>query len=611
MSKGFYHSTASAEQRQTAFSASNRALPAHRCTDMAGSNTACAHESHPPGNGEVHPVITALIRQRYDLEQQDHPEQQKTKSFLRGLSDLESLLQQHHSAFQFADQIKQYRFPQYLGWLELVRVEALGCSHLAGRTRNVGELIVQGLEHALMRHGDSQPAIWFRLPLAIRQAITEAQFQAAALPTPDSGLTLSEFGKWVNDQGRFIEKGVEMLSRINAQPDPGNLDNITYSRVSLDDPIFSDANGEVDKTNPLETGQTEPNLDDVQADIVQDDDNVRDESASTDAPDPVSTLPQSPEISRFPPRETANYPIFTTQFDQVLKASQLANAIDAPLSLAQFDQDLQQHSQTIAKLSKQLQRKIFALQRKNWQFDTDQGRLDTGRLSRLVTSPMATVPLKNESEGKFKDTVISLLIDNSGSMKGEAVKLAWLSTSIIVQALERCSVKTEVLGYTTTSQENNRAYLEWVNCGKPENPGRLNGVRHIIYKEAGETYRRIKRSLGTMLQESLLQENIDGEALWWAYQRILRNPTERRILIVISDGRPMDKATQQANGAHFLEAHLREMITLVEQDPRVELLAIGIGHDVGRYYAKSTRIANAQLLGETLLKQLASLFERE
>jgi cobaltochelatase CobT len=263
----------------------------------------------------------------------------------------------------------------------------------------------------------------------------------------------------------------------------------------------------------------------------------------------------------------------------------------------------------VSKLANRLQRRLMAQQNRSWDFDQEEGLLDAARLARVVVSPGSSLSYKVERETDFRDTVVTLLIDNSGSMRGRPIGIAAISADILARTLERCGVKTEILGFTTRAWKGGQARETWLAAGRPPQPGRLNDIRHIIYKKADEPYRRSRQNLGLMMREGLLKENIDGEALLWAHARLVARPEDRRILMVISDGAPVDDSTLSVNSGSYLERHLRQVIGWIEAKSPVELVAIGIGHDVTRYYARAVTIMDAEQLGGTIIEQLAGLFD--
>jgi cobaltochelatase CobT len=303
-----------------------------------------------------------------------------------------------------------------------------------------------------------------------------------------------------------------------------------------------------------------------------------------------------------------DYQIFTSQFDEVVNAIDLATPEETLRLRQQLDQLISPHQTTIGKLANRLQRLLQAQQNRSWHYNLEEGLLDTAQLHRIISRPGDPLSFKQESESKFKDTVVSLLIDSSGSMRGRSMTLAAICGDIIGSTLERCYVKTELLGFTTKHWKGGDSRKAWVNQGSPPNPGRLNDLRHIVFKSADDNFRRARKSFGIMLREGLLKENVDGEALAWAHQRLAKRTEERKILIVISDGAPVDDSTLSTNHSNFLDNHLRQMIDSIENQSNVELLAIGIGHDVTKYYEKSITINRAEELAEALLEKLTELF---
>ena len=276
-----------------------------------------------------------------------------------------------------------------------------------------------------------------------------------------------------------------------------------------------------------------------------------------------------------------------------------------------LEQQLDSLKGAVSRLANKLQRRLQAKQNRTWKFDLEEGLLDAAKLSRIVLNPTTPLSFKQESSTNFKDTVVSLLIDNSGSMRGRPISIAAISTEILAKTLERCNVKCEILGFTTKAWKGGHSREKWLSLGRPKNPGRLNDLRHIIYKNADEPWRRAKLNLGLMMKEGLLKENIDGEALEWAHKRLIKREENRKILLVISDGAPVDDSTLSVNPANYLEKHLRHVINKIETTNRVQLLAIGIGHDVTRYYKKAVTITDAEQLAGAMTEQLADLFEEQ
>jgi cobaltochelatase CobT len=305
-----------------------------------------------------------------------------------------------------------------------------------------------------------------------------------------------------------------------------------------------------------------------------------------------------------------DYAAYTNRFDEVIEAIDLCDEDELTRLRVYLDQQLIHLQGTVTKLANRLQRRLMAQQNRSWEFDQEEGLLDAGRLARVVVSPGHSLSYKSERDTDFKDTVVTLLIDNSGSMRGRPISIAAISADILARTLERCGVRTEILGFTTRAWKGGQSRELWLQQGRPPAPGRLNDLRHIVYKRADEPWRRAKKSLGLMMREGLLKENIDGEALLWAHSRLISRSEDRKILMVISDGAPVDDSTLSVNSGSYLERHLRQVIHWIENRSPVELAAIGIGHDVTRYYQRAVTIMDAEQLGGTMVEQLAALFDK-
>jgi len=305
------------------------------------------------------------------------------------------------------------------------------------------------------------------------------------------------------------------------------------------------------------------------------------------------------------------YQVFTNQFDEIAKAEILETNEEISKLRKTLDQQLTSFQDLITKLANKLQRQLLAKQNRAWEFDLEEGLLDSSKLTRIIIDPQNSLSFKKEKDLEFKDTVVTLLIDNSGSMRGRPITIAAICADILSRTLERCSVKVEILGFTTKNWKGGKSREEWNNKNKPKNPGRLNDLRHIIYKSADTHWRQSKNNLGLMLKEGLLKENIDGEAISWAFNRIKKRKEERKILMVISDGAPVDDSTLSVNSGDFLEKHLKKIVKFIETKTDIEILAIGIGHDVSRYYSKAIKITDVQELGDVMISQLSGLFENK
>ncbi len=309
--------------------------------------------------------------------------------------------------------------------------------------------------------------------------------------------------------------------------------------------------------------------------------------------------------------EDKEYHFYTNKFDEIAKAENLETNEDISKLRKSLDQQLTSFQDLIKKLANKLQRQLLAKQNRAWEFDLEEGLLDSSKLTRIIIDPQNSLSFKKEKDLEFKDTVVTLLIDNSGSMRGRPITIAAICADILSRTLERCSVKVEILGFTTKNWKGGKSREEWNKNNKPKNPGRLNDLRHIIYKSADSHWRQSKKNLGLMLKEGLLKENIDGEAISWAFNRLKKRKEERKILMIISDGAPVDDSTLSVNSGDFLEKHLKKTVKFIENKTDIEILAIGIGHDVSRYYSKAIKITDVQELGDVMINQLSDLFENK
>jgi cobaltochelatase CobT len=316
-----------------------------------------------------------------------------------------------------------------------------------------------------------------------------------------------------------------------------------------------------------------------------------------------------PPQSQAPEKRGPDYKAFTTRFDEVVDADELCDADELQRLRDYLDKQLQSLHSVVARLANRLQRRLMAQQSRSWEFDLEEGVLDTARLPRVIIDPQQPLSFKQEKDMAFRDTTVTLLIDNSGSMRGRPITVAATCADILARTLERCGVKVEILGFTTRAWKGGQSREAWLQAGKPPNPGRLNDLRHLIYKSADAPWRRARKNLGLMMREGLLKENIDGEALDWAHQRLLGRSEQRKILMMISDGAPVDDSTLSVNPGNYLERHLRDVIEEIETHSPVELIAIGIGHDVTRYYKRAVTIVDAEELGGAMTEKLAELFD--
>ena len=435
-------------------------------------------------------------------------------------------------------------------------------------------------------------------------------------------LTTKMLNFWEKDFEDAIEKHKEfLLKNLEDQ----NIYSSKFSEILKEMDIFQSEDEDERKEENQEQGQENPSNEDENND-KEDNKDQKDENvseASLDADYSVDEFNLDEQLSDTESDEQSSeqvvqkkidninldYKIFTTQFDEVVKAENLENSDEATKLRRNLDQQLIGFQDIITKLANKLQRQLLAKQNRAWEFDLEDGLLDSSKLPRIIMDPYNSLSFKKEKDLDFKDTVVTLLIDNSGSMRGRPITIAAICADILSRTLERCSVKVEILGFTTKNWKGGQSRELWTKNSKPKLPGRLNDLRHIIYKGADTHWRQVKNNLGLMLKEGLLKENIDGEAISWAYSRIKKRKEERKILMVISDGAPVDDSTLSVNSGDFLEKHLKRIVKFIENKSDIEILAIGIGHDVSRYYDKAIKITDVNELGDVMISELSSLFE--
>ena len=500
------------------------------------------------------------------------------------------------------------RYKQYLNELELARVEILGGKTYEGTISNITSSTANRFNEAFASNDEKDPIP----PIALNIFLKELY----GIKMPSSTITLfrsikkilnphkKSFEKlidYLENQDNYESQAMKIIKKIivlddNEDQSPSNHDNETQG----DDQDIEDENNDSQTT---ETEDVDSSIDEVDAidDVEYETSEVDDTSVQEEIDIDREFFEQDFAKSNQP------YYAFTDKFDEVINASDLATEQEIRRLREQLDRFIEPHKITIGKLANRLQRLLMAQQKREWSFNLDEGILDTARLSRVITKPGSPLSFKLESENEFKDTVVTLLIDSSGSMRGRSMTLAAICGDIIGSTLDRCNIKTEILGFTTKHWKGGEARKLWISQGSNANPGRLNDLRHIIFKSADDPFRRSRKNFGVMLREGLLKENIDGEALLWSFKRLLPRQEQRKILIVISDGAPVDDSTLSSNHSDYLENHLKAVINKIESSKYVELLAIGIGHDVSKYYDRSITINRAEELGEVLLNELTQL----
>lgn len=406
-------------------------------------------------------------------------------------------------------------------------------------------------------------------------------------------LVAFDMGDELGEDPSDDEDNQESEDETNEEEQEGQRDNEESSSDDDGDPEEMESDSEEEMEGQMEASEAEAGED------FDDSDQDEETPGESQRPDlPFSELPPD-----------SDYQIFTAKFDEEVMAEDLCDAAELERLRAFLDKQLAHLQGVVGRLANRLQRRLMAQQNRGWDFDLEEGHLDTAKLTRIITDPMTPLSFKMERETVFRDTVVTLLLDNSGSMRGRPITVAATCADILARTLERCGVKVEILGFTTKAWKGGQAREQWLKHEKPANPGRLNDLRHIIYKSADAPWRRSRPNLGLMMREGLLKENIDGEALLWAHERLMNRPEQRRILMMISDGAPVDDSTLSVNPGNYLERHLRHVIADIETYSPVELLAIGIGHDVTRYYERAVTIVDAEELAGAITEQLADLFE--
>ena len=426
-----------------------------------------------------------------------------------------------------------------------------------------------------------------------------------------------DFDQSINKHIKFLKENLEDQNKYSSK----------FSKILQEMDIFQTENEETQEENQ-EDGQNNPSNEDQESNSEDNkDQNKQDETeASLDSDYDIDEYKLDEQLVDTDSEKQSNeqviqkkilnnidieYKIFTNQYDEVTKAENLENADESSKLRKTLDQQLIGFQDIITKLANKLQRQLLAKQNRSWEFDLEEGLLDSSKLPRIIMDPYNSLSFKKEKDQDFKDTVVTLLIDNSGSMRGRPITIAAICADILSRTLERCSVKVEILGFTTKNWKGGQSREYWNKNGKPKTPGRLNDLRHIIYKSADTHWRQSKNNLGLMLKEGLLKENIDGEAISWAFNRLKKRKEERKILMVISDGAPVDDSTLSVNSGDFLEKHLKKIVKFIEDKSDIEILAIGIGHDVSRYYNRAIKITDVNELGDVMISQLSSLFDNK
>ncbi len=509
--------------------------------------------------------------------------------------------------------------------VETVRYEALGAKSYAGMRGNLDAALTArlALDPIVRARSPGDVPLPTALALLLREHMT-------GQPVPEAAREGTELlRRWIEDKAGADFDGLALLlddQRAFQDLMLGMLQHLELTRIEPLDQDASDGedqDGDDEQDDSGDDGESgeDQNPSEIAAEPSEgEDDGEGEAERELDDGDADADPSEEGEDGMLPVRPNRpwtdlpgdfDYKAYNDKFDEVVAAQELCDEEELNRLRAYLDAQLKGLQGIVTKLANRLQRRLMAQQNRSWAFDQEEGLLDAARLARVVISPGHSLSYKIEREVQFKDTIVTLLIDNSGSMRGRPISIAAISADVLARTLERCGVKTEILGFTTRAWKGGQSREAWLGGGKPALPGRLNDLRHIVYKRADEPYRRSRKNLGLMMREGLLKENIDGEALLWAHSRLLARPEDRRILMVISDGAPVDDSTLSVNTAGYLEQHLRKVIGWIEKQSPVQLVAIGIGHDVTRYYRRAVTIMDVEQLGGTMIEQLAGLFEED
>jgi cobaltochelatase CobT len=510
--------------------------------------------------------------------------------------------------------------------VEDARVQSLGANAMKGVAKNLTAALTDTLERkgvARIRDRSNAP-LSEALALMVRERLTGQAPPPNAKALVDlwraeiereAGPTLDKLSGVAGDQRAFAMLTRDVITELGLGEEltaEEHDEDPDASGESQQPPPQSDNNDgedeqEQDMPSDLEMVESDAEMD-ADRSITVDSEVDADDQDESDQDEP-GEKPIRPKNRNEPDDPNANYKVFTRAHDEEIGAEDLCDVEELARLRTYLDQQLKPLQSVVGRLANRLQRRLLAKQNRSWSFDLEEGVLDTARLTRVIIDPMSALTFKQEDDMPFKDTVVTLLLDNSGSMRGRPIMVAALCADILARTLERCGVKVEILGFTTRAWKGGKAKEDWLAAGRPPQPGRLNDLRHVVYKSADAPWRRARRNLGLMMREGLLKENIDGEALMWAHERLLGRPEQRRLMMVISDGAPVDDSTLSANPGNYLERHLRGVIHWIETRSPVELIAIGIGHDVTRYYKRAVTITDAEQLGGAMIEKLAELFD--
>ena len=501
---------------------------------------------------------------------------------------------------------------------EKIRYEKIGSDNLLGIKKNITQSYENKFKNKkieeIKTEGDNLITDAFELYLRshffkIKQNDATQKMLSCWKKLFDKNLKgkLKKLDNCIKDQKEFSQVISELIGKLDFN-DSNNQEK-DEKKNTPEDSSSSQDNAKDDKTEKDGNKENEQNKPDLH--VLDDNKGLLDENENSEQDQTERNYDPNFEEKSNKKILKTKYKIFTSEYDEIKQADALENTEEIARLRKNLDQQLINLQNIISKLANKLQRQLLAKQNRSWEFDLEEGLLDSSKLSRIIIDPMHSLSYKVEKKTEFKDTLVTLLIDNSGSMRGRPISVAAICADILSRTLERCSVKTEILGFTTKNWKGGKSREKWILNNKPANPGRLNDLRHIVYKSADQSWRQSKQNLGLMLKEGLLKENIDGEALMWAFKRISKRKEERKILMIISDGAPVDDSTLSVNSGDYLEKHLKNVVKLIEENSNIEVLAVGIGHDVTRYYKKAIKITDVQELGDVMINQLTKLFSEK
>lgn len=555
----------------------------------------------------------------------------ETAARLRGEADAAALRLAHHDPVAHLKiSPKSAEAREVFEAAERARVESIGAAHMRGVADNLDACLIERCERAgYGRMEDRQSApLADAIEFLLREKLTGRPLPGIAEGIANlwreevertAGDGLSKLVEHLDDQQAFGKVMKDLIRDLTSgeMEEGDDLDNEDEESSEDEDSSAQqgdDGDAEAEDTmggatDEIDASDMEGDENDEATMTMEADGDVDSDDEPEDAED--GNQPVRPNFQPGDDNREMRYAVFTKAHDEIVHADTLCDPEELTRLRAYLDQQLSGLQGAVSRLANKLQRRLMAQQNRSWTFDLEEGVLDTARLTRVVTDPTSPLSFKQEDDSDFRDTVVTLLMDNSGSMRGRPIMVAALCADILARTLERCGVKVEILGFTTRAWKGGLSREDWVEAGKPPGPGRLNDLRHIVYKPADSPWRRARRNLGLMMREGLLKENIDGEALIWAHDRLMARPEQRRIMMVISDGAPVDDSTLSVNVGNYLERHLRDVISYIETKSDVELIAIGIGHDVTRYYKRAVTIVDAEQLGGAMTEQLASLFDED